>query len=121
MTPEATTTPEVTTTSEVTITSEVLNAEPFTEAFVNISSATETSKLISTLTTGPTSTTSVTITSTTTSTSTTTTTPASYVYVFQAKPSPYFLSQLPPAQAVVSIPPTQYDPVRELLGGLLVL
>merc|ERR1719233_2459629 len=42
-----------------------------------------------------------------------------YVFVFQAKPSTDFLSKLPPAQSVVKIPPTHYDPVRALLGDLV--
>jgi len=44
---------------------------------------------------------------------------APYVFVFKAKPSPDFLAKLPPAQSVVHIPPTQYDPVRALLGDLI--
>merc|ERR1711872_664133 len=64
-----------------------------------------------------------TATSTTTISSTKKTTSGSvwapYVFVFKAKPSPDFLSRLPPAQSVVHIPPTQYDPVRALLGDLI--
>jgi len=66
------------------------------------------------------------VSSTTTSTAVPTTTKTTkgpvwvpYLFVFKAKPTKDFLSKLPPAQSVVKIPPTHYDPVRALLGNLV--
>ena len=95
-----------------------VNSVPVTE---EISEVETTSPLTITTTVSTTTTTVEPIqiaasTSTSTASSTTTTTGdpvwVPYVFVFKAKPSEEFLANLPPAQSVVSIPPTHYDPVR---------
>jgi len=89
-----------------------------------LSSTTTTVQQIQAVSSTSTSTASTSSTSTSTALPTTTKTTRGsawvpYVFVFQAKPSKDFLLNLPPAESVVQIPPTHYDPVRALLGNLV--